>query len=206
MAVRGRNHKGVFAPNMQARAWETEVFTDTDDKTLAERAARDFEAFAELYRRYLCPIYRFVRSQVPDDATAEDLTAHVFFKALSSAGSFRGDGSYSSWIFRIAYNSVSTWRRRAGRSPEVVEEVPESADPTPSPPSQVIVGEERNLIWQTVSQLPPAQREVVSLRYIEDFSVDEVAEITRRSRGAVRILLHRARNRLRKSLDGKDIA
>jgi RNA polymerase sigma-70 factor (ECF subfamily) len=88
----------------------------------------------------------------------------------------------------------------------VVEEVPESVDPTPSPASQVIVGEERSLIWQTVSQLPPAQREVVSLRYIEDFSIDEVAEITRRSRGAVRILLHRARNRLRKSLDGKDIA
>jgi RNA polymerase sigma-70 factor, ECF subfamily len=190
---------------MQARAWDMEVFAETDDKTLAERAERDFEAFAELYRRYLCPVYRFVRSQVPDDATAEDLTAHVFFKALSSAGSYRGDGSYSAWIFRIAHNSLSTWRRRAGRSVEVVEEVPERVDPTPSPPSQVIVGEERDLIWQTVSQLPPAQREVVGLRYIEDFSIEEVAEITRRSRGAVRILLHRARNRLRKALDGKDV-
>jgi RNA polymerase sigma-70 factor, ECF subfamily len=190
---------------MQARAWDMEVFAETDDKTLAERAERDFEAFAELYRRYLCPVYRFVRSQVPDDATAEDLTAHVFFKALSSAGSYRGDGSYSAWIFRIAHNSVATWRRRAGRSVEVVEEIPERVDPTPSPPSQVIVGEERDLIWQTVSQLPPAQREVVGLRYIEDFSIEEVAEITRRSRGAVRILLHRARTRLRKALDGKDV-
>jgi RNA polymerase sigma-70 factor (ECF subfamily) len=190
---------------MQARAWDMEVFAETDDKTLAERAERDFEAFAELYRRYLCPVYRFVRSQVPDDATAEDLTAHVFFKALSSAGSYRGDGSYSAWIFRIAHNSLSTWHRRAGRTVEVVEEVPERVDPTPSPPSQVIVGEERDLIWQTVSQLPPAQREVVGLRYIEDFSIEEVAEITRRSRGAVRILLHRARARLRKALDGKDV-
>jgi RNA polymerase sigma-70 factor (ECF subfamily) len=189
---------------MQARAWDVEVFTGTDDKTLAERAARDFDAFAELYRRYLCPVYRFIRSQVPDDPTAEDLTAHVFFKALSSAGSYRGEGSYSSWIFRIAHNSLGTWRRSAGRAVEVVEEVPESVDPTPSPPSQVIVGEERHLIWQTVSELPPAQREVVALRYIEDFSIEEVAEITRRSRGAVRILLHRARTRLRKALDGKD--
>jgi RNA polymerase sigma-70 factor (ECF subfamily) len=191
---------------MQARASDMEVFTEADDKTLAHRAARDFDAFAELYRRYLCPVYRFMRSQVPDDATAEDLTAHVFFKALSAAASFRGDGSYSSWIFRIAHNSLSTWRRSAGRSVEPVEELPESVDPTPSPASQVIVGEERDLIWQTVSQLPPAQREVVALRYIEDFSIEEVAEITRRSRGAVRILLHRARTRLRKALDGKDIA
>jgi RNA polymerase sigma-70 factor, ECF subfamily len=191
---------------MQARAWDMEVFTETDDKTLAERAARDFEAFAELYQRYLCPVYRFIRSQTPDDATAEDLTAHVFFKALSNAASYRGDGSYSAWIFRIAHNSLSTWRRRAGRAVEVVEELPESVDPTPSPASQVIVTEERNLIWETVSELPPAQREVVALRYIEDFSIEEVADITKRTRGAVRILLHRARARLRKALDGKDIA
>jgi RNA polymerase sigma-70 factor (ECF subfamily) len=190
---------------MQARACDVEVSTETDDKTLAERAPRDFDAFAELYQRYLCPVYRFMRSQVPDDASAEDLTAHVFFKALSSAESYRGDGAYSSWIFRIAHNSLATWRRRAGNSAEVVEQVPESIDPTPSPPSQVIVGEKRHLIWRTVSQLPPAQREVVALRYIEDFSIEEVAEITRRSRGAVRILLHRARTRLRKSLDGKEV-
>jgi RNA polymerase sigma-70 factor, ECF subfamily len=189
---------------MHAHAWDVEVFSETDDGTLAHLAASDFDAFAELYRRYLCPVYRIVRAQVPDDATAEDLTAHVFFKALSSAGSYRGEGSYSAWIFRIAHNSLATWRRTAGRSAEVVEEVPESIDPTPSPASQVIVGEERHLIWQTVSELPPAQREVVALRYIEDFSIEEVAEITRRSRGAVRILLHRARTRLRKALDGKD--
>jgi len=189
---------------MHAHAWDVEVFSETDDRTLAHLAASDFDAFAELYRRYLCPVYRVVRAQVPDDATAEDLTAHVFFKALSSAGSYRGEGSYSAWIFRIAHNSLATWRRTAGRSAEVVEEVPESVDPTPSPASQVIVGEERHLVWQTVSELPPAQREVVALRYIEDFSIEEVAEITRRSRGAVRILLHRARTRLRKALDGKD--
>ena len=161
---------------MHAHAWDVEVFSETDDGTLAHLAASDFDAFAELYRRYLCPVYRIVRAQVPDDATAEDLTAHVFFKALSSAGSYRGEGSYSAWIFRIAHNSLATWRRTAGRSAEVVEEVPESVDPTPSPAS----------------------------RYIEDFSIEEVAEITRRSRGAVRILLHRARTRLRKALDGKD--
>ncbi|MFN2488299.1 MAG: RNA polymerase sigma factor [Actinomycetota bacterium] len=191
---------------MQARALDMDLFTEVDDETLAERAPKDFEAFAELYRRYLCPVYRFVRSQVPDDATAEDLTAHVFFKALSSAGTYRAEGSYSSWVFRIAHNSLSTWRERAGRSPVVSDDMPDEIDPTPSPASQVIVGEARGLVWDTVAALPPAQREVVALRYIQDFSIEEVADITDRSRGAVRILLHRARARLRKALDGKDIA
>jgi RNA polymerase sigma-70 factor (ECF subfamily) len=185
---------------------EVKVFADGDDRTLAERAGRDFEAFAELYRRYLCPVYRFVRSQVSDDATAEDITAHVFFKALSSASTYRGEGSYSSWIFRIAHNSLSTFRERAGRSAVVTEDVPDGIDPTPSPASQVIVAEARGVVWDTVAQLPPAQREVVALRYIQDFSIEEVSEITSRSRGAVRILLHRARVRLRKALEGKDIA
>jgi RNA polymerase sigma-70 factor (ECF subfamily) len=189
---------------MQARA-VMDLFGEADDKTLAEQAPDDFDAFAELYRRYLCPIYRFIRSQVPDDATAEDLTAHVFFKALSSAATYRGDGSYSSWIFRIAHNSVASWRQRVGRDVVVTEELPEKVDPTPSPASQVITGEQRGLVWETVAQLPPAQREVVALRYIQDFSIEEVSDIARRSRGAVRILLHRARTRLRKAFDGKDL-
>src|SRR5688500_2739134 len=126
---------------MQARALDMKVLAEADDGTLAKQAPDDFEAFAELYRRYLCPIYRFIRSQVADDATAEDLTAHVFVKALSSASTYRGEGSYSSWVFRIAHNSLSTWRERAGRSAVVTEEVPDEVDPTPSPPSQVIVAE-----------------------------------------------------------------
>ncbi|CAN5641599.1 N/A [soil metagenome] len=192
---------------MQARAFEEmKAFAEADDRALAVQAPDDFEAFAELYRRYLCPVYRFVRSQVSDDATAEDLTAHVFFKALSSAGTYRGEGSYSSWVFRIAHNTLSTWRQRVGRSVLVDEEVLDEVDPTPSPVSQIIVAEARDLVWDTVAELPPAQREVVALRYIQEFSIEEVSEITSRSRGAVRILLHRARARLRKALEGKDIA
>jgi len=191
---------------MHARAVDMSVLEERDDRTLARQAPKDFEAFAELYRRYLCPLYRFVRSQVGDDATAEDLTAHVFFKALSSAASYRGEGSYSAWLFRIAHNSLASFRERQSRSVVVTEEVPEEVDPTPSPASQVIVGEARDIVWDTVAQLPPAQKEVVALRYIQDFSIEEVSEITSRSRGAVRILLHRARTRLRKALEGKDIA
>ena len=190
---------------MQARVLDADVLAASDDRSLARQAPENFEAFAELYRRYLCPVYRFVRSQVADDATAEDLTAHVFFKALSSASSYRGDGSYSSWIFRIAHNTLVTWRERSSRAAVVTEEIPDEIDPTPSPASQVIVGEARGLVWDTVAQLPPAQREVVALRYLEDFSIEEVADITRRSRGAVRILLHRARARLRKALGDEDL-
>ena len=171
------------------------------DEDLAARAARDFDAFAELYGRYLCRIYRFLRAQTPDDPTAEDLTAHTFFRALSSADTFQGHGSYRSWIYRIAHNTLQTWRTRRAAGPVVVEEVPEPHDPAPSPAAAVVRGEERRLVWQLVATLPPAQREVLTLRYLEDLTTEEIAGITRRSRGAVRILLHRARASLRRAIE-----
>jgi RNA polymerase sigma-70 factor (ECF subfamily) len=189
---------------MDPNAATANALAGVPDEALAARAGGDFEAFAELYRRYLYPVYRFVRSQTPDDPTAEDVTSHVFMKALSAAESFRGDGKYRSWIFRIAHNAVVTWRERNGRA-VAVEEIPESVDPTPSPATQAITQEARGVVWKKVAELPPAQREVVALHYLEDLSTDEIADATKRSKGAIRILLHRARNRLRGDLEGKDL-
>jgi RNA polymerase sigma-70 factor, ECF subfamily len=189
---------------MALRSVQTTVLEGAQDDVLAKRAPEDFEAFAELYRRYLTPVYKFVRSQTPDEATAEDVTAHVFYKALASSATFRGDGSYRSWVFRIAHNSLVSWRSRAGKA-VIVEEVPETVDPSPTPASQALEREKRGFVWQTVAELPPAQREVVALRYLEDLDIEEIAEVSERSRGAVRILLHRARMRLRHALEGKDV-
>jgi RNA polymerase sigma-70 factor (ECF subfamily) len=179
-------------------------YPEIADEALAERAAGDFEAFEELYRRYLPPIYKFVRSQVRDDATAEDITAHIFFRALASAASFRSDGSYKSWIFRIAHNSIVSWRKRSDRS-KPVEEIPDHPDPDPSPALQALARDTSGRIWDRVEQLPPAQREVVTLLYGEDLTIEETARVTRRTRGAVRILLHRARRRLRHSFEREEL-
>jgi RNA polymerase sigma factor (sigma-70 family) len=189
---------------MQILTAGTHVVSDASDEQLAARAATDFDSFEELYRRYIVGMYRFMRSQTPDEATAEDLTAQVFFKALSSAGSFRGDGSYKSWLFRIAHNVLSTWRSRRGRA-LTVEEVPDEADPGPTPVSHAIATEERNVMWEEVADLPSAQQEVITLHYAEELSIEEVARATKRTRGAVRILLHRARHRLRHALEGRDL-
>ena len=187
---------------MEVSVITVDLLADATDEDLAVLVTDDFDAFAELYGRYLCPVYRFVRSQTTDDSTAEDITAHVFFKAISSAGTFRGDGSYRSWIFRIAHNEIYSWRNGKARSVIAVEELPESADPAPSPVAQAIAREDSGMVWRKVAELPPAQREVVALRYLQDLEVEEIAAITGRSRGAVRILLHRARLKLRHSMEG----
>lgn len=185
---------------MKLSAVDERLMPDVDDETLGRGAAEDFEAFAELYRRHACVIYKTIRSQTPNDDVAEDLTAQVFFKALSGANAWRGDGSYRSWLYAIAQNSIASYRRSRNRV-AVVEQLPEAVDPTLSPASQVIVGEARNLIWQRVSELPEAQKEAVVLRYLKEFSIEEIARITLRTKGAVRILLHRARMKLRQNME-----
>lgn len=190
---------------MESDALNENVLVDERDDVLAALAPHDFDAFAELYRRHLDRIYRFVRSQVADSSTTEDLTAQIFFKALASAGSFRGEAAYHSWLYRIAHNVIATWGRQRARTPLVVASLPDTEDMTPSPATQAINGEQREMVRAKVAELPPAQREVVALRYLEDFSIEEVADVTDRSRGAVRILLHRARLRLRRSLEGKEL-
>jgi RNA polymerase sigma-70 factor (ECF subfamily) len=189
------------------RLWKYMTLPDFDldprsatDESLASKAAEDVDAFTELYRRYVCPIYRRIRSQVPSDAVAEDLTAHVFFKALSSVESFRGEGSFSSWIYKIARNSVLTWRERRDMAVHL-DELPDEEDPAPTPASLVLVREDQDLVRRTVAKLPPAQREAVTLRYLQELSIGEVAKLTKRTAGAVRILLHRGRLRLRRALD-----
>jgi RNA polymerase sigma-70 factor (ECF subfamily) len=189
---------------MHASRAEGGAYSDAPDELLAAKAVDDFTAFSELYRRYLNPIYGFIRSQIPDDTVAEDITAHVFFKALSSASTFRGDGTYRSWLFRIAHNSIFSWRDRSGRALAVAE-LPEKVDPAPSPATQAIASEAANVVWAKVAELPPAQREVITLKYADDLSTEEIASVTDRSRGAVRILLHRAKTRLRHSLEGRDL-
>jgi RNA polymerase sigma-70 factor, ECF subfamily len=173
-----------------------------EDEILAQHAASEAAAFAELYERYLEPVHRYVRSQVHDHAIAEDLTAQVFLKTFVSASTYRGEGSYRSWIFQIARNTINTWRSNRSQKEVPVEEVYEPA-PVAAPASDA--PEPQELVRETVKSLPDAQQEVIELRYWKDLSIEEIANKTRRSTGAVRQLLHRARRRLERKLTARDV-
>jgi RNA polymerase sigma-70 factor (ECF subfamily) len=172
------------------------------DEELAQRATDNFDAFTELYRRYAAHVCNFISTQVPHRDAVEDLTAQVFFKAFDAAASYRGDGNYSAWLFRIARNCVHQWRKEQARS-LTVEVVPDEADPEPTPATQVLESEHRVLIWKKLDELTTDQRRVVTLRYLQELTIEEIGTIMRRSHGAVRILLFRARARLRRLMEGE---
>jgi RNA polymerase sigma-70 factor (ECF subfamily) len=176
------------------------------DEDLASISGSDLTAFSQLYERYEKRIHRYLRKMTKDEAAAEDLTAYVFFRAFRSAHTFRRDGSYGAWIFRIARNAANSWHSDRLRSDIPVETIPERSDPQRSYLTEAIVEEEREVVRRTIADLPQAQREVLDLRYWQDLSVDEIATRTMRSAVAVRQLLFRARRALGRRLSPNDVA
>ncbi len=175
------------------------------DNVLAERSPADLYAFAELYRRYRKPIHRYLASRTADAATAEDLTAQVFIKALTAADSFRGEGSYRGWLYQIARNTLLNWQGEKARLQIPVATIPDHSVEEDSPTVVTLANEERDLIRETLEELPEAQREVVHLRYWKDLTIEEIARLTGRTTGAIRVLLHRSKRFLRQRLNAKDL-
>jgi RNA polymerase sigma-70 factor (ECF subfamily) len=168
---------------------------DQDERLLVERAKSDADAFGLLYDRHVDGIYRFVRARLSNAAAAEDVTAEVFLKALRGISRYRDTGRpFSCWLYRIAANSVADYFRHEPVSQELSEQVPDAA-------TQVEAAAIRHLevqdIWRAVERLPPQQRVAMMLRFRDDRSLREAAEVMGKSEAAVKLLIYRAVGRLR---------
>ena len=149
-------------------------------------------AIAELYRRNVDVVYRYIRVRVCDDLVAEDLTAQVFLKVLEALPTYQiTDRPFCAWLYRIASARTVDYFRRQGRRREVVlpETLP-AGDPLPGE------GLEAEADWATaiklVAQLTDDQQDVLLLRFIGEMSLGEVAETLGKTPGAIKSLQHRA--------------
>lgn len=150
---------------------------------------------AAAYREHAPSVRGYLRGQgVPD---ADDLLSEVFLQVTRSLPRFSGaDEELRPWIFAIARNRViDAHRRRAVRPVSVGVPVPEQASPEPEAPVDPA-------LVAALQQLTEEQREVVVLRFVADLSLEEVAELTGRSAGAVKSMQHRAVTQLGRILSG----
>ncbi len=166
---------------------------------LVERAAAgDFESFGELYSIYLDRIYRYVFFQVKDKMTAEDITEEVFIKAWKAIDSCKGKGqTFSPWLYRIAHNHViDTFRRTDKLLPIEVEAV----DTASGPELKIEKELEQQELLTMIASLPPNQRQVITLKFIEGLDTREIGQVMGKSQGAIRILQMRALAAIRQEL------
>ena len=176
-----------------------------DERTLVERAKSDPDAFGLLYDRYFLQIYRFTYSRLRDQSLAEDVTSEVFFKALKNIKRYTYSGHpFSSWLYQIAVNAVADHYR--GQRGEVeLEDRTDLQDDSPAVVDEVVRRDRSRGVWAAIDQLPRQQRAAMVLKFGEDRKIDEIAQILGKSSGAVKLLLHRGVERLRRELPALEV-
>ncbi|OGY44907.1 MAG: hypothetical protein A2729_03955 [Candidatus Buchananbacteria bacterium RIFCSPHIGHO2_01_FULL_39_14] len=168
---------------------------------------KDPEAFAKLYDLYVTPIYRFIYFKVPTRQDAEDLTSEVFLKIWQYVSETEDIiENLRALLYRSARNLViDFYRRNANKeiiSADQVSFILED-DRQQSLLSQVETKLEMKNIELILRQMKDEYREVIILRFIEELPISEMAKILDKSKGSVRVLLHRAL-KVAKSLLAKD--
>ena len=169
---------------------------DGDAEAVAD-AQRDPRQFVALYDRYAARVYRYVRMRVRHEQTSEDITSQVFATALARIESFRTDGSFAAWLFRVAHNAVQdTYRRRtaAPMDQEMVDAVP---DRDPGPEARALAGEDAEELRALISGLRSEQQHLLALRFGAGLNAGEIGAILGKSAEAVRVALHRTITELR---------
>jgi RNA polymerase sigma-70 factor (ECF subfamily) len=176
---------------------------EIDDETLTACQAGDATRFARIVRHYGPPIHAFVWRMLRRSAwagDAEDVAQEVFVRAYERLGQFRpGGASFSSWLFAIARNQcIDRLRRRGPDRPVDPHTLPEGRiDPCAEDPRAVLERrQEEAAVAEAVAGLEEPFRATLLLFHYDEFSIDEIAEITGTTPGTVKSRLHRARRRL----------
>jgi RNA polymerase sigma-70 factor, ECF subfamily len=170
-----------------------------NDQQLVEQARQDPAAFGALYDHYVDRIFAYTARLMQDDAAAKDVTAVTFEKALTYIRRYEWQGnSFAPWLYRIARNeAMSKLRRQKWLSPKswfgsTELRVTETA---------VQSRQTRQTIHYALARLRPQDRDIIVLRYLEELSSEEVADILACSPDNVYVRLHRALARLRAELE-----
>lgn len=175
-------------------------------RKLVERAqAADRDALEELYLIHFDRIYSYLHMTVGNRHDAEDLTTQTFLRMLESIGKFRFQSApFSAWLFRIAHN-LSMDHFRANRRWQPEEEVPEPhGTEERSAEDEAFHAIGRRSMLELIDTLSDEQQQVLTLKFVFNFSNGEAATILDKTEGAVKSLQHRALVSLQKQLAGTE--
>jgi len=202
-----------------------DVVSPDETKLVEALRAGDEDAFRELVRMYNSSLLRVARIYVPTQTLAEEVVAETWLAVLEGIDRFEGRSTLKTWIFRILANRAKTRAVRERRTlplsafePERIQEPALAADrfrdwddprwpghwavpPTPWPEDRLLAGETRDKLAEAIDALPGTQRAVISLRDIEGWSAEEVCNALGLTETNQRVLLHRARAKVRKALE-----
>lgn len=179
------------------------------DQHLLHRArAGEAEAFDHLFMQHKDGVYACLWHLLGGDADlVEEAVGSVFLNAYRSLARFRGDSSFSTWLYRIAVNEAHAHIRQKRRwqlfgwlSLKETSDTAERLSNGDDPAEQILREEEQQMLWEAVRALPEPYRTPTILRYMSNLPSAEIASVLRRPAGTVRYQLSRALQILRERL------
>ena len=203
--------------------------SSNEQTLLAALRSGEERAFAELVDRYHAPLLRLASAYVPSRAVAEEVVQETWLGVLRGLPTFEGRSSLKTWIYRILTNRAKTRGERENRSIPFSALTDPSASAEPaveperflgpdhpqwpghwsqppqswgdSPEKLLLSSETRMFIQKAIEALPVSQREVITLRDVEQWKSEEVCNVLGISETNQRVLLHRARSSVRRALE-----
>lgn len=190
---------------------------ETDGELLARLRSGDEGAFVTLVSRYNGSLLRLARAYVPSDAVAEEAVQDTWMGVVRGIDRFEERSTFKTWLFRILVNRARTAGSREPRHIPIADDGPavdparfdaggawaEPLTPWADADDRLVAATWSKCLSDALSDLPPAQREVVILRDVEGLSGNEVGEVLGITDGNQRVLLHRGRSKLRSMLESE---
>jgi RNA polymerase sigma-70 factor (ECF subfamily) len=170
------------------------------DRLVSEAQDGDPWAFGLIFDQYHEAIYRFIASRVQRPSDAEDLTQHVFVKALEALPRYESRGvPFGGWLFRLARNAVID-HVRTRHEHAALDAIVEWAHGDAGPDEIAVVRQELDAVRAALASLTSEQRESIELRFFAGLSAREAAEAMGKQEGTVRGLQFRAIGAMRRQL------
>lgn len=171
----------------------------SDDQLMAQGARGDDSAFRILVERWQNQVFAFLLRMLGCPEDAQDLCQETFMRMISSADTYKGQGQFQSWLFRIAGNQARSRLRRR----KVLRWF--SFDNNRQDPPSLALNAHQELeraetradVTRAIDKLPPRQKEALLLKQYQGMKYEEIAETMGLSVSAVQMLLHRAMKALR---------
>lgn len=155
----------------------------------------DTHSLTALYRTFVTPIYRFCFWQTQDQAVAEDLTSETFMIMVKNIASFKHGGSFKNWLYTIAKRQVFSWIKEKYHTTTLEEYhslIPDTSDLISSEAEEV----KKKQIETLLNKLTSQEKKVVTLRYRDNYSVQETAQALKLTVSNVKVIAHRAKAKL----------
>ena len=180
----------------------------TSDQTLIDDClAGRREAFGLLVERYQNRLFHSLLHLLGSTEDAQDAAQEAFVNAFEKLGSFRGQSQFYSWLFRIAFNTAVSSKRKSRRMSVSLEArrdasglEPSDGNPTTDPSYALDVSDRQRLVQQALSELCEEFRTALVLKEMDGMSYEEIADLVNVPLGTVRSRIHRARLELREKL------